>query len=206
MKHHALRTVALTLSTLASLPAHALVESGHWRISTDDSGFYTPNGEQDVSIWVDQTPAGDYTGTFLAHDPTANTLTYLTHNVDEGSQMFLVQPGEAFTAASIANMPASAAMWNPTQVGEDFYLGVRTGSQSDPGFVWGPEGYTTFGWAHLREGADGKLYIVDSAMAFRDGGIVVGTLQAVPEPASWITLLGGLFALGALIKHRGHRP
>lgn len=202
MKRHTLRAVALALSTLAGLPAHALVESGHWRISTDDSGSYTPIGVQFVSIWVDQTPDGDFTGSFLDHDPTANTLTYLTNNVDEGSQIFLVQSGEVFTAASIATMPASAAMMTPTQVGEDFYLGVRTGSQSDPGFVWGPEGYTTFGWAHFREGSDGKLYIVDSAMAFREGGIVVGTMQAVPEPATWASLIAGLAALGGIARQQ----
>ena len=203
MKHHALRALALALPGLAALPAHALVESGHWSVSPDPYGMFPDPSA--IYITVDQTPGGDYTGTVFQHDALANTLTYVTSNIDEGSQLFLVRPGDALTHAGIAALPTSAGLGGRITVGEDFYLGVRTGSASDPGFSWGsPEGYTSFGWAHFKEGADGKLFIVDSAMAFREPGIVVGTLQAVPEPATWLTLFTGLLGLGWIAKH--HRP
>lgn len=204
MTRYVLRAFALALPTLAALPAHALVESGHWSVSPDPYGVFPDPGA--IYIAVDQTPQGDYTGTVLQHDAVANTLTYVTSNVDEGSQLFLVQAGDVFTHASIAALPTSAGLGGRITVGEDFYLGVRTGSASDPGFEWGsPEGYTSFGWAHLREGADGKLFIVDSAMAFREGGIVVGTMQAVPEPAAWASLVAGLTTLGGLARRRAQQ-
>ena len=51
---------------------------------------------------------------------------------------------------------------------------------------------TSFGWAHLQAQADGSLKILSSAMAFREGGIVVGALQAVPEPGTWALSIAGL--------------
>lgn len=208
MNRHALRALAFALSTLAALPAHALVESGHWFASYNP--YSAPLEPGVIYVDVDQTPDGDHTATFLQHNATANTLAYITHNLDEGSQLFLVQAGQALTHASIAMLPNSARLdgsWGAVSVGQDFYLGVRTGSASDPGFKWGsPEGYTSFGWAHFREGTDGKLFIVDSAMAFREGGIVVGTMQAVPEPAAWAALVAGLAALGGMTRRRRQLP
>lgn len=204
MNCHALRALALALPALACLPAQALVQSGHWYASYNP--YTAPLEPGVIYVDVDQTPDGDHTATFLKHNAAANTLSYLTQNLDEGSQLFLVQAGQALTHASIALLPGSArldGLVEAVSVGEDFYLGVRTGSASDPGFNWAsPEGYTSFGWAHFREGSDGKLYIVDSAMAFREGGIVVGTMQAVPEPATWASLIAGLAALGAIARRQ----
>jgi len=179
------------------------VQSKHWDVSPDPTDVIEQPGATNIS--VDQTPDGDLTHTFLMHDAAANTLTYVTQSVDEGSQLFLVHAGDVLTHASIRGLPASASFSHgvPITVGEDFYLGVRTGSASDPGFEWGAsEGYTSFGWAHFREGSDGLLHIVDSAMAFREGGIVVGTLQAVPEPATWASMIAGLAALGGVARRR----
>lgn len=202
MHRHILRALALALPALACLPAQALVKSGHWFASYNP--YSAPLEPGVIYVDVNQTPDGDHTATFLQHNAAANTLSYITHNLDEGSQLFLVQAGQVLTHASIALLPSSDRLdgsSGPVNVGEDFYLGVRTGSASDPGYDWhSPEGYTSFGWAHFREGSDGLLYIVDSAMAFREGGIVVGTMQAVPEPATWASLIAGLVALGGLAR------
>lgn len=138
----------------------------------------------EVSIWVDQTIGGDYTGSFLMHDAATNTLTFLTRNVDEGSELFLVNLGDVLSSDTIASLPPS-------------------GNGTDPGFDWADlTTRTTFGWAHFREDASGRLFIVDSAMALREPGIVVGTVQAVPEPATWALLLGGLISAAGLGQQR----
>jgi hypothetical protein len=197
MNRHALRALALTLPSLLALPAHANVEPGHWSVSH--------NGSTDVRIWVNQTIGGDYTESVLVHDSAANTLRLLAFSADEGSELFLVNPGDVLSSDTIASLPASAGLtWGgiPT-VGEDFYMGVRTGSYTDPGFQWGDRTTrTTFGWAHFREDASGRLVIVDSAMAFRAPGIVVGSLQAVPEPTTWALFLCGFIAVAGLCQQR----
>jgi hypothetical protein len=78
------------------------------------------------------------------------------------------------------------------EVGEDdFYLGI-----------WLPKGdhqtYQNYGqwygWVHLRP-VNGVLTMVDNAMSLDSRGIIVGTLEVVPEPASAGHALIGLVAL-----------
>jgi len=172
---------------LASSPAHAVVEAGHW--SLDKQSFAGSN----LAISVDQTVSGDYTGTFFNYNAATGTLQYVTSNIDEGSQLFITRPGEVLTNASITALPSSASLSSGPVVGKDFYLGARTRSASDPGFSWSdPSFYSSFGWAHFKLGSNGKLQIVDSAMAFREIGIMAGTTQAVPEPSTGLLVALGL--------------
>lgn len=182
-------TAALSLSTVC---AHAIVEAGHWSVaSTVNWG--------NVGISVDQTPAGDYTGTFLNHDAKAGTLQFVTLNVDEGSQLFYVRPGDNMSLANLPNLSSLSSQ--PLKVGQDFYLGASTRSYSDPGFSYNT--WTSFGWAHFQVNSQGALQIVDSAMAFREPGIIVGTLQTtVPEPGTWAIMALGLLALAGLRQTR----
>lgn len=197
---HLTHALALTLGLALTTSAQAVVESGHW------TSYFADRPDDNFSVGVDQTIAGDYTGLFMRYE--AGRLTGITHNVDEGADLFLVQAGTEFSQASIAAGAHtfvegvsrqfgdfSSAVALP--VGTDFYLATRTRTGSDPGFSYTPEGmrvFTVFGWAHFVVDAQGAPRIVDSAMAFQEGGIVVGSLQAIPaipEPATgWLMGLG----------------
>lgn len=185
---------AILATCLASLAAtaHAVVEPGHWRIAN-----WAPNPDLgNTSIWVDQTPAGDYTGSFLVYNATAGTLSFRSYNIDEGSELFLVQPGDALTRDTQGSFLSLYGTYNtPAQVGRDFYLGAGTRSGSDPGFSWADHAWTSFGWAHFRADEQGQLSIVDSAMAFREPGIAVGTLSAVPEASTFVLMGIGLVGM-----------
>lgn len=185
------------LSCLAAAAAHATVEPGHWSVSQQQpiAG--------NTAISVDQTPSGDYTGTFLDHDAASGTLSFRTLNADEGSELFLVHPGDVLTQTTQGNFLSLYGTYNaPVQVGRDFYLGAGTRSYSDPGLSWANHAWTSFGWAHFKVDDQGQLSIVDSAMAFRESGIVVGTLTAVPEPSTWLLMVTGLAGVAALRRSR----
>jgi hypothetical protein len=176
--------LAVAVLALTSHHAHAVVEAGHWSMAL---GAPYPNlPEANFATWVDQTVGGDYTGVFMNY--TAGQLKGITFNLDEGAALYVVKPGDVFT--NDASMTATSVFAaQPITVGNDFYLAAKTRSFSDPGFTWEGSFYVTFGWAHFKTDSAGKLQLLDSAMAFREGGIVVGTLQAVPEPST-LALMG----------------
>src|SRR5690606_26811263 len=133
---------------------HALVEPGHWRSETTTS--VSGRGDN-FAVQLDQTPDGGHTGIFMTYE--AGVLTGVTFNVDEGGDLFLVQPGTEFSRATVMSgsqafiggasqyaLPLQTS--GPLQVGTDFYVGGRTRSYSDPGFHYG-DFFTVYGWAHF---------------------------------------------------------
>jgi hypothetical protein len=196
------RLAVLASAALYAISGHATVEAGHWTLTNTPT---QPNGSN-VTINLDQTIGGDYTGSFLTYTATTGTLRVVTINLDEGSQLFLAKAGTVFTnaTATTPSFPSlMTASTSPVQVGKDFYIAGRTRSMTDPGFSWAQtDFYDSFGWAHVKVNAQGQLQILESAMAFRENGIVVGTTQAIPEPATY-TLMGlGLVGMAALRKSR----
>jgi hypothetical protein len=183
--------------------AHAVVESGHWSVYStplDRNDPYSTN----LSLAIDQTPAGDYTGSFFRYDPLAGTLQFVTLNVDEGSTLFVTRPGQLINDQTIANLPAGDRLSysnNLVQVGSDFYVGGATEKFTDPEFQWNDQHWTVFGWAHLRADASGQLQLVDSAVSFNEGGIVAGTL-AVPEAGTWSMMGLGLIGVALATRRR----
>ena len=199
---HAPAFVSATLLSVAAACAHATVEAGHWQLA-HRSGSGSGGSLGSVSVTVDQTIEGDVTGTIFDYDVATGKLDYITHNVDEGSELFLVTPGSVLSAQTAISLTSFLKNPEPIQVGQEFYLGAGTRSASDPGFQWADGAWTSWGWAHVKlDRATGKLAIVDSAMAFREPGIVVGTLQAVPEPATWAMMAMGALGLSVLRKTR----
>lgn len=185
--------------------AHAAVESGHWEVINQNVGYAF---DHNLGIIVDQTPDGDYTGTFLNYDAKAGSLSFVTYNTDEGSTLFVTRPGQFINDQTVINLPASDRVSfssNVAQVGTDFYLGVATEKFSDPGFQFNDQQWTVFGWAHFKADAQGKLQIVDSAMSFNEGGIVAGSL-AVPEASTWSLMALGLFGLAVATRQKRQTP
>jgi hypothetical protein len=144
-----------------------------------------------------------YDGAILSVDSIA---------IDESSDWLLVQPGDTFSAATIAaqqfpvfvgtNVPPGG----PLMVGSnEFYLGVRTGAgfSGTPGNP-GPANRTAYGWVHLRP-VDGVLTMVENVMSYNSRGIVVGTTTVVPEPASLEIVLFGVGMIAAR-RRRGRDP
>ena len=56
----------------------------------------------------------------------------------------------------------------------DFFLGVNTGAAPTP--------RDAYGWVRLRN-SGGVISMVDNAVSYGGGGIIVGTLEEIPEPS-----------------------
>jgi hypothetical protein len=119
----------------------------------------------------------DYTSAWFNYD--GRNLSFATINLDEGSDWYVVQPGDIFSPATIQAglfpplVTFSEFNYPPVNVGRvEFYLGVSTGQGFDI-----PEDRTAFGWVHLRRvnQFETRLMMVENVMSYDSPGIIVGT-------------------------------
>ena len=138
--------------------------------------------------------------TSILFDRQTTSLTFRTYNIDESSDWYFVQSNDVFTTTSITQ--GNFTLFNQVDVSfnvgyDDFYLGVNTGL----GFTNSSPRRDIYGWVLLRNSENG-LSIVHSAMAYNEGGIIIGELEAIPEPSSLSLILfvtAGLLAFK--LKH-----
>jgi PEP-CTERM motif len=170
------------------------------------------NSHFSVSKYVTHGPgsacylAGCDTGMSMQYE--SQTLQFTTVTLEEQSDWFLVELGDAFSDSSISigQFPVifdAGSAWPGSPVGGqvvvgpgDFYLGVRTGAGWD--VFPGPPRRNVYGWVHMRP-VNGVLTMVENVMSYDSRGIIVGTTTLVPEPSTFASaLLGmGLFAAAA---------
>lgn len=135
-------------------------------------------------------------------------FTFQYWSIANSYGLFRVSQGTAFDAAFVNSTPAFVNNWANPGTGT---LSL-TGAQSEYLAYWdqssGPPSLTAtsadrYGWARVTN-AGGKLIVTASATA-DSGGIIVGTLDQIPEPASTSLLTTSLAAL-CLQRNRTRRP
>jgi len=201
LTHLITRCAAAAALLATSLAAQAVVETGHWS--------YGPLVNGTNTLGVDQNTSGTNSyGVQTTYNAQAGTLSFGIRTLGAPAALFLVTPGQVVGSDNWLKAQPIVDPQNGTQsylqVGKDFYLGTATIALTDPEFNWATVNTTrtTFGWAHFQAQADGTLKLLDSAMAFREPGIKVGTLQAVPEPGTWALMGLGLVGMAAVARRR----
>lgn len=154
----------------------------------------------------------DYTQIWFNH--RSGSLTFKMTTIDEASDWYLVPAGAEFSAKTISEggFPILVRNVYPDVLGSisipsgSFYLGVNTGKFIEPN---GQPKRNIFGWVSLEQTGGGivpvTLTLKGSAMAYNEGGIIVGTQTAIPEPGTSAVLASGaalIFAIAGRNRSR----
>ena len=130
----------------------------------------------------------DHTGFLFSH-VGLNFFTYEGSFLDQGVSLFMVENGDEFTDENILGGSFPEFTLGQTEgLPSVTVLGFRT--PSFPSFELPP----AFGWATVQTFTSGTMAIIDHAVAYESGGIIVGTQTAIPEP-----LAAGMLALATII-------
>ena len=200
-----------------SINANAIViEKTNVLLSTSNIFSSTYGGDYAISAFQDQT--GDMTSLLFTKSDNlrsrTSTLTPTIWNVDEEAEYYLASPGSIFTKDTIANgnfipffntdQPHTITVPFSSFLGSTFYLGINTGLGFNSN--WGPV-RNVFGWVAIKNSSKG-LSIINSAMAYDEAGIIIGSLNAVPvpEPETYGMLMAGLGILGFVSRRRKNNP
>jgi len=159
--------------------ADAVVVSGTNVVFGSGTGPFPPGGNYFGTIYQDVAGTDP---TSVLFDFTNGTLRITISNVDQGSDWYFVHAGDQFGPATIAAnqfvaVPISPQAPYPIGNG-DFYLGIATSDAPNFPFV-----RDIFGWVQIHD-ASGTLSATGNAVSYHSQGIVVGTINEVPEPST----------------------
>jgi hypothetical protein len=122
---------------------------------------------------------------------TSTKFTFRYSGIAEAYSLFLTSPGVEFGADFVNTSSSFVNNWNSPGsgtltlgFGQSAYIGYWD-NRHGPGLTATND--DLFGWARVRN-QSGSLTVIDSATAI-GGGIVIGTLQQVPEPSSIMIVL-----------------
>lgn len=184
-------TALLTQSVSATVVANTNVQL--------NSPSIYPAYTSDYALTVFQDEAGG-DGTTMWFNVSGATLSFVGDNLDEASDWYLTSYGDPFTETTIQSaafpvfarvVPTGFESHDLTVGYGDFYLGINTGNQNGS---WGGPGIpprNVYGWVHLQN-TGGTLTMLENAMSYQGTGIVIGTMQAIPEPMVSSLLVIGL--------------
>jgi hypothetical protein len=192
--------IILLIAALGSAAEAAVVSDTNIILSSGGG-----NADYALSVFKQETT----NPTTMWFNLSGSTISFVTTNVDEGSDWYLASYGDPFTTETVHNgaFPvfvrdtSTGFDYNDLDVGGgDFYLGVNTGYGARLGM---PTPRDVFGWVHLQN-TNGTLTMLGNAVAYDEGGIVIGTTQTVPEPSPLPLLFLASLSFGILTRrHRG---
>lgn len=162
-------------------------------ISNTNILLYHPAMFSDYALRVfqDEAATDPTTMWFNALGPT---ISFVTMDMDEGSDWYLASLGDSFSRDSIQNSEfPTLVSGNPLFVGfGDFYLGINTGNGI---WVYPDIPRNLYGWVHLQS-IGGTITMLDNAMSYQGSGIVIGTTEVIPEPS-----VSRMLVLSLLLAH-----
>ena len=106
--------------------------------------------------------------------------------LDEGADLYIAQLGDVFSLNTI-----QTGNFQPLVVGTtfssstipvgDFFLAVATTGTDSP-----PSGLSrdVFGWAHFNVDNQANITLLDNAVVYGTGNIIIGENASIPEPSS----------------------
>ncbi len=191
--------VAFIISIGVTAVAFAAVSTNNIMLSTN------PGFGSDYALTVYQDAQATNPTTIL-FNYTDSKLIFVTSNIDEGSDWYLVTAGSVFSTSTITagEFPLfikgdfSGFTTNQIDAPEgSIFLGVNTGlgfSESGPNRQF-------FGWVELQSDG-GNLSYVKSAITYAAPGIVVGTTTVIPEPSATVLVFAGISLMAVSFMRR----
>ena len=203
-------SVLLSTTTLPNCSGQIIVEDTNIQLFDFESPDF-PDGVSQLSIsqTASQSPSDPTDVLFnvsvpptlpiYPNPPSFLFLEGLSVALDEGADLYFARADELFslntidsgnfqpivegTSFSTASFPLS------DEGSTDFFLAIAT-TGTDAGPPLQGADRDVFGWARFNFGNNFELTLVDSAVAYGTGNIIIGqNAAAVPEPSSGITAL-----------------
>ena len=205
-------SVLLSTTTLPNCSGQIIVEDTNIQLFDFESPDF-PDGVSQLSIsQTASQPPSDPTDVLFnvsvpptlpiyPNPPSFLFLEGLSVALDEGADLYFARADELFslntidsgnfqpivegTSFSAASLPLSLSNGGST----DFFLAIAT-TGTDAGPPLQGADRDVFGWARFNFGNNFELTLVDSAVAYGTGNIIIGqNAAAVPEPSSGIAAL-----------------